>query len=55
MVIPLSVPHIKGNELKYVSECLATGWVSSAGSYVNRFEKDICYYTKTGYSIAFVN
>ena len=55
MVIPLSVPHIKGNELKYVSECLATGWVSSAGSYVNRFEKDICDYTKAGYAIACVN
>ena len=36
--ILLSVPNISGNELKYVKECLDTGWISSAGSYVDKFE-----------------
>ncbi len=36
--IPLSVPSFTGNELKYVSECITTGWVSFAGSFVGRFE-----------------
>jgi len=36
--IPLSVPSLKGNELKYVSECIETEWISSAGKYVERFE-----------------
>jgi perosamine synthetase len=36
--IPLCVPQIQGNEWKYVKDCLDTGWVSSVGSYVDRFE-----------------
>jgi perosamine synthetase len=39
--IPLSVPEIRGNEWRYVKECLDTGWVSSVGEYVNRFERMI--------------
>ena len=29
-MIPLSIPNISGNELKYVKDCLDTGWISSA-------------------------
>lgn len=39
--IPLSVPHVAGNEWKYVKECLDTGWVSSVGSFVDRFEREL--------------
>jgi perosamine synthetase len=39
-MIPLSVPNIVGNEWRYVKECLDTGWVSSVGSYVDRFEEE---------------
>jgi perosamine synthetase len=53
--IPLSVPTIKGNEWKYVKECLDTAWVSSAGQYVERFEKDICQFTGSKYAVACVN
>ncbi|MBS1708451.1 MAG: DegT/DnrJ/EryC1/StrS family aminotransferase, partial [Armatimonadetes bacterium] len=38
--IPLSVPEIGGNEWAYVKECLDTGWVSSAGPFVDRFERE---------------
>jgi perosamine synthetase len=37
--IPLCVPSISGNAWAYVRECLDTGWVSSVGSYVTRFER----------------
>ena len=37
--IPLCVPEIRGNEWKYVKNCLDTGWVSSVGEYVNQFER----------------
>ncbi len=40
-MIPLCVPEIKGNEWKYIKECLDTNWVSSAGSYVDKFEKTL--------------
>lgn len=50
--IPLSVPVIKGNEWKYVKECLDTGWVSYVGSYVNRFEKAFAEYVGAKYAVA---
>ena len=37
--IPLSVPSLKDNEWQYVKECLDTEWMSSAGKYVDKFEK----------------
>lgn len=37
--LALHEPRFLGNELKYVQECIETGWVSSAGEYVGRFEK----------------
>lgn len=53
--IPLSVPNIGGNEWKYIKECLDTEWVSSAGKYVDLFEKNISKYTGSKYSIACTN
>jgi hypothetical protein len=37
-MIPLSIPDISGNEWTYVKDCLDTGWISSVGSYVTKFE-----------------
>ncbi len=42
--IPLSVPNLKGNELKYVTKAVETEWVSTVGSYVADFEKSIADY-----------
>lgn len=50
--IPLSIPEINGNEWQYVKECLDTGWVSSVGSYVDRFEKMMCEYVNTSHMVA---
>ena len=54
-MIPLSVPSLKGNEWKYVKECIETEWVSSAGKYVDLFEQKITEYTGSKYSVACVN
>ena len=54
-MIPLSVPNINGNEWKYVKHCLDTGWISSAGEYVNKFEEAIQNYTGVKYAIACMN
>ena len=32
---------IGSNAYKYVKECIDTGWVSSAGAWVSKFEKKI--------------
>ena len=53
--IPLSVPSLNGNELQYVKECIDTEWVSSAGKYVELFEKNIAEYTGSKYAIACMN
>lgn len=44
--IPLSVPNICGNELKYVTEAVETQWVSTAGGSITRFEKEFADYLK---------
>lgn len=37
--IPLCAPEIRGNEWAYVKECLDTTWVSTVGTFVDRFER----------------
>lgn len=54
-MIPLSIPNINGNEWQYVKDCLDTGWISSAGSYVTKFEEAIQNYTGAKYAIACMN
>lgn len=53
--IPLSVPLIKGNEWKYIKECLDTGWVSSVGEFVTRFENLVAAYAGCKYAVATTN
>ena len=54
-IIPLSVPHIQGNAWRYVKDCLDTNWVSSAGSYVGRFEAGVARLTGARHAVAGVN
>lgn len=44
--IPLSVPNLTGRELEYVTHAVETGWVSTGGEYVNKFEEDLATYVK---------
>jgi dTDP-4-amino-4,6-dideoxygalactose transaminase len=53
--IPLSIPHLDGNEWEYIKECLDTNWVSSVGKYVEKFEEDIAQYIGTNHAVATVN
>jgi perosamine synthetase len=54
-IIPLSVPEISGNEWKYIKECLDTGWVSSVGPFVERFEGAVAEFVGTKFAVATVN
>lgn len=38
--IPIAEPTLGGNELRYVTECVETNWISSQGSFVRRFETE---------------
>jgi perosamine synthetase len=53
--IPLIVPEICGNEWRYVKDCLDTAWVSSVGSYVERFEQMVAQQAGTKYAVATIN
>lgn len=51
-MVLLSGPNLGGNELKYVTECIQTEWVSSVGSYVTKFEEMLAERAGTKYAIA---
>lgn len=53
--IALHEPWFAGNEKRYVLECIETGWVSSAGSFVDRFEKEVAVACGVPYAVATVN
>lgn len=53
--IPLHVPIFAGNEATYVAETVASTFVSSVGTYVDRFEADVAEYTGAGRAVAVVN
>jgi perosamine synthetase len=53
--VPLCVPELRGREWEYVKDCLDTGWVSSVGSYVDRFEKMVADRVGVAHGVATVN
>jgi perosamine synthetase len=54
-VIPNAVPHLAGNEWKYLKECLDTNWVSSAGPFIARFERAVADWVGVPHAVATVN
>lgn len=53
--LALHEPEFAGREWDYVKECIDTGWVSSVGSFVDRFERDLAAYTGAAHAIATSN
>lgn len=53
--IPVNTPLLNGNELKYVTECITTGWISSEGPFINKFEEQFSQYTDRSFGIAVSN
>lgn len=53
--LSLHEPLFAGNEWAYVKECLDTGWVSSAGKFVDRFEAELARRCGTKHAVAVVN
>ena len=39
--IEISTPSLRGNEYKYLSECISTNFVSTVGPFINRFEEEV--------------
>ena len=51
-MIPVNSPLLAGNEKKYLKECIDTGWISSEGPFVSRFEEGIADYVGRKYATA---
>ncbi len=54
-MIPVNEPLVGEKEITYVTDCLRTGWISSAGKYIERFEKEWAAYCGRQYGIAVCN
>ena len=53
--ITLHEPEFAGREWDYVKQCIDTGWVSSVGSFVDRFERDLAAFTGVACAVATSN
>ena len=51
-MIPVCEPVLDGNEREYVNRCLDTGWISSGGEFIDRFEQEFATYCGCRYGIA---
>ena len=54
-MIPVNEPVIGSQEMKYVEECLNTGWISSAGRFIGEFERAWAEYCGVGHGVAVCN
>lgn len=54
-MIPVYVPSLRGNEAAYVEDAVRSGWISSLGEYVDRFETSIRDVTGARHAIALCN
>lgn len=54
-MIPVNEPRLGEREIDYVTECVRTGWVSSAGRFINEFEEQWAAYCGRRYGIAVSN
>ena len=52
---PLHAPIFEGNEVKYVTDCIESNFVSSVGEYVTRLESSLQEFTGAKYAIVTVN
>lgn len=54
-MIPVNEPRLDGNERKYLLECLETGWISSEGPFITRFEEKFAAYVGKRYGVSVCN
>lgn len=53
--IPVFTTQLDGNELRYLTDCIESGWISSEGPYVARFEKEFAAHHGRKHGIAVCN
>ena len=53
--IPVCEPLLAGNELKYITDAVTTGWISLSGSYLQKFEKAFAEYCGVQFGVGVCN
>ena len=53
--IPVNEPLLNGNEEKYLVECIRTGWISSEGPFIKKFEEQFAARVGRKYGVAVSN
>jgi perosamine synthetase len=53
--IPVNEPLLDGNEKKYLQECIDTGWISSEGPFIRKFEDAFAKFLGRKHAIALTN
>lgn len=53
--VPLHEPTFDDKEVDYVTDCIKTGWVSSVGAYVTKFEGELAKFVGVKRAVAVVN
>src|SRR3954452_13260296 len=54
-LVPVNQPEIGERELEYVTEALRSGWISSEGPFVARFEEEWAAYCERSFGVAVAN
>lgn len=54
-MIPVNEPLLSGREAEYALDCVTSGWISSAGKYIERFERDWAQYCGRKHGVAVCN
>ena len=54
-MIPVNEPLLDGNEMRYLRECIDTGWISSEGPFIARFETELAARVNRRHGIAVSN
>lgn len=54
-MIPVNIPLLDGNEKKYLLECIESGWISSEGPFVSRFEEAFAARVRRKFGISVAN
>ena len=53
--VPVNTPVFIGNEKKYLMDCIDTGWISSSGEYIRKFEEGMAKYVGVKYGVSVCN
>jgi perosamine synthetase len=53
--VPVNTPLLNGNEAEYLSECVRTGWISSEGPFIARFEAAMANIAGRRHGVAVTN